>query len=779
MSETEKLGPIVSEGSPRITERRKRKNLFRTETISKNSVDEYIQNGWALDRELQTKTRVKKPKNIDENFENRFWLLLDQLGFQDLNKGRNFRINFSRSADVNGAKQIDVFAKDDETVVIVECKTSKDLRKKSLQKDIEEFSNLKRKIANSVREYYGSGFRPKIIWIMATSNIIWSAPDKERAKGENIQIVTEKELRYFLELATHLGPAGKFQFLGHFLAGEKIPEMAGVKVPAIRGRLGGHLFYSFVATPEQLLKISFVNHRTLNDPKGAPSYQRLISKNRMKQIQKFISAGGFFPTNIILNFAKKPRFEIREKNDETDVHFGNLYLPDTYKSAWVIDGQHRLYSFAGLPSHSSSENVFVLAFEKMSKEGEANLFVEINHEQKSVPKTLLDDLKGELHWGSDEPRPRVSAMCSRLVNVLNSDLGEPFFERVVQTGLRAGNDNPSICLTLPQIKEGFERSKLLGSVHPKLKTYFPGYFSGKDDFSTVDRGRNVINRIFGRLRDASPLAWDAGPDAGFCRNISVQAIILLIAECLRVYQLDSSNDPIELTANQQIDVIVSYLTPLIELLERRNSTEIRSLFRDGVPPGSSGQRELFLKLIDLCRTKTPHLGPASFEEWKAAQDKERSSSVKEKIGELNSEICRVLFDILREHYGHEDYFEKAVKDKKMMLSATEKSLDDDISQRGPMEAYLDLIAYKKIAEKIDHWKLVKPVFDIPLQGDKGQAKNLKWLEKLNDIRKRAFHETKGRPLDIAQMEFVEWIHDKFLGKVSESGSAVNADGEEK
>lgn len=769
--------PLVLQNSARATERRKRKNQFKNETISKTLVDEYVADGWTVERELLRTTRMKKPKEHDEVFENRVWLLFDQLGFSELNSGRQFKIRFSRSSDTDGSKQIDVFAKDDETVVVVECKSAKVLRKKSLQKDIEEFANLKRKIANSIREHYGKEFKPKIIWMMATSNIVWSAPDKSRAQGESIQIVTEKELRYFLELASHLGPAGKHQFLGHFLAGSKIPEMSDVRVPAIRGKLGGHSFYSFVATPDQLLKISFVNHRTLNDPKGAPSYQRLISKSRMKNIQRFINNGGFFPTNIILNFTKKPRFEVREKNGETDVHFGNLYLPNTYKSAWVIDGQHRLYSFAGLDDFSSSENLFVLAFEKMSKESEANLFVEINHEQKSVPKNLLDDLKGELHWGSEDPKPRISAMCSRLVNLLNDDLGEPFFERVVQTGLRANKDNLNTCLTLPQIKEGLERSKLLGFVHPKLKSYTPGPFSGLDDFATVDRARSVLNGIFGRLRNAGPTSWDAGPDVGFCRNISIQAITLMVAECLRVYQLDTTNDPIELSTNELIEAATSYLEPLIDLLEQKDLSEVRSLFRDGVPPGSSGQRELFLKLVDLCRSKTPHLGPEDFDAWKIAQDKERAASVKQKIGELNSEICRVLFEILKKHYASKDYFEKAVKNKDVILSATRKSLDEDTENRGPLEEYLELIEYKKIAEKMDHWQLVKDVFDIPLPGEKGLAKNLKWLEKLNDIRKRAFHETKGRPLDIEQMMFVEWIHELFINKVSAFDRSVSTNGD--
>lgn len=454
------------------------------------------------------KVKLKKHKSQDENFENRVWLLFDQLGFEELNQGRNFTVKFKRGKQIEGEKQIDMFAKDDETVIVVECKTSKELKKRSLQKDIEELANLKKMIANSIRQHYGKGFKPKIIWAFATANIIWSEADRNRAEGENIHVITEKELRYFLELAGHLGPAGKFQFLGHFLAGQKIPNLEGIKVPAIRGKLGGHTFYAFVATPDQLLKISFVNHRALNDPKSAPSYQRLISKTRLKKIQEFLNDGGFFPTNIILNLSKPPRFEIREKNELSGVQFVNMYLPSSYQSAWLIDGQHRLYSFAALDDLRKTENVFTIAFEDISREEEANLFVEINHEQKSVPKTLLDDLKGELDWGSAVPKERISAICARLINTLNNDQGEPFFERVVPAGLRATGQDSQMCLTLPQLKEGLERSKLLGSVHPKLKGYFPGPFSGVDDYETLERGRDALNLIFSSLRDANPSVWD-------------------------------------------------------------------------------------------------------------------------------------------------------------------------------------------------------------------------------------------------------------------------------
>ena len=54
------------------------------------------------------------------------------------------------------------------------------------------------------KKHYGENYKPKIIWFFFTSNIIWSKPDKQRATGANIKIVTEKELRYFLQIADHL-----------------------------------------------------------------------------------------------------------------------------------------------------------------------------------------------------------------------------------------------------------------------------------------------------------------------------------------------------------------------------------------------------------------------------------------------------------------------------------------------------------------------------------------------------------------------------------------------
>ena len=261
-------------------------------------------------------------KAFDERLENKLWCLLYRMGYKDMNQGHNFKIRYKRKDGEYDEKQIDVFAKDDETIVIAECKSASVLKKKNLQKDIDSFANVKGGMANSVKKFYGKEYKPKILWLFVTENIIWSSPDKERAKAENIRIITEREFTYFKQITDHLGPASKYQFLAEFFQRQRIPELQNKSVPAIRGKLGGRPFYCFVTTPMQLLKISFVNHRALDDPEGYPTYQRMIQRSRVKQIGEFLKKGGFFPTNFLINFTNKVRFDISHKDDENDIHYG-------------------------------------------------------------------------------------------------------------------------------------------------------------------------------------------------------------------------------------------------------------------------------------------------------------------------------------------------------------------------------------------------------------------------------------------------------------------------
>ncbi|MEP1895643.1 MAG: DGQHR domain-containing protein [Alloalcanivorax venustensis] len=755
-------GKLLNDPSQISREATRRRKDFKEVSVSDAQKNDYESAGYYLHRTLKTKYKMRKRISPDERLENRVWMLMFLLGYPEINKDRNFKISIERKNSPVSSKQIDILAKDDETVVVAECKANTKVGRRSLQKDIEEFANLKGPISNSIKKHYGNGFKPKIIWMFFTENIIWSEPDLKRASSQNIHIVTEKELRYFTQIAEHLRSAARYQFLAEFLKDQKIPQLSDRRIPAIRGTLGGKRFYAFISHPEELLKISFVNHRSLNDPQGAPSYQRLVSKSRLKKIGEFIKSGGFFPTNILINFTKKVRFDQKAKDEKTGVVWGDLYLPDRYRSAWIIDGQHRLYGYAPLKDNFQKENVAVIAFEQLEKTEEANLFVTINHEQKSVPKNLLDDLEGELSWGSKRPGERIGAIAARLINILNEDIGEPFYNRVTRQGIPA---TERTCLTVPGIKDGLRKSTLIGRVAIKNQVYQRGSLCCVDDHGTLQRAREALNLYFNQIKSANTEIWDAGRPGYLCTNTAVHAYLLLFNELINYMAPDKGMDPLELTPQELISEIEEYLDPVLDWLASANLSSMETNFK--VKFGSGGPKEYFFKLSRIIKEKYEDFSPDGIKEWEEEQSEDNIQSADRKLKDINIVVQNTIFTVLKDVYGHEgtDYWEKGVTEKSMKVRAYEKSIDDD--ENLPLEHYLDFIDYKKIAEKKANWPHLKPYLDIPEPGDKGQAKNIKWMERINELRRIPAHATSQRTYKVDDFEYIDYIFEELGKRISD------------
>ena len=140
------------------------------------------------------------------------------------------------------------------------------------------------------------------------------------------------------------------------------------------------------------------------------------------------------------------RFEVKQKvGDEV---LGILYLPPIYASAWIIDGQHRLYGYAYARDsggfNADTTVLPVLAFENLPADKEMNLFIDINSKQVKVSTGLLVELYSGLHWRSPDPEEAFQALLARIASRLNSEKTSPLYDRVVVTGKRKTRDR---CLT--------------------------------------------------------------------------------------------------------------------------------------------------------------------------------------------------------------------------------------------------------------------------------------------------------------------------------------------
>lgn len=456
-----KLTGIISGNSIKCKYKKKRL-ADKYSSVKKGKEEIYLDEGWSICKEYKTRTKLCKSKPIGDLFEDKVWCILSRMGFNEMNENNQFKIPISCSEQVT-PKQIDIFAKDRESVILVECKSAKETTRRSFRKDINEINGIRNKIITFINNHYGS--KLKVGWIFATKNVIWSESDLELAKTSDITVLLDNETGYYEELVNQIGPAAKYQLLAEVFANKKIPNLK-IKIPAIKGKIGGSTFYSFAIEPSKLLPITFVSHRLRMDNKTVITYQRMLNKRRLKSIREYIEKeDGLFPNSIIINFRTKKsklRFEkIGNTPQSTEASLGVLHLPGKYKSAWIIDGQHRLYGFAG-SEKANKETIPVIAFENLDAAKQAKMFVDINSKQVKVPRNLLEDLYSDLLWDSDNELEKLLALTSKVVSELGKDISSPLYNKI-QPSTRVRTKGKPITITT--LTSAIKSNRLLGQVN--------------------------------------------------------------------------------------------------------------------------------------------------------------------------------------------------------------------------------------------------------------------------------------------------------------------------
>ncbi|WP_375240041.1 hypothetical protein [Aurantibacter sp.] len=96
-------------------------------SVDHNLVEDKLKEGWIVNSILKTKTKLSKEKTHSKKFEDDIWCQFYELGFRTLNIDENLELPFSKNP--NDKKQIDVIAVNNETAIIIECKSSAKLKK--------------------------------------------------------------------------------------------------------------------------------------------------------------------------------------------------------------------------------------------------------------------------------------------------------------------------------------------------------------------------------------------------------------------------------------------------------------------------------------------------------------------------------------------------------------------------------------------------------------------------------------------------------------------------
>lgn len=752
---------------------RAKSRSYETKTIPLTKIESYIEQGWIIEKRNKSSVRMKRDKEPETLFKDRIWTLLFKMGFQFLS---NNGVSLINSKEPNSPGDfINIVGIDNEIALAIRCKHStKRTTTHQLKNEISDFSVIRERFSRFINKEYPTDYKRQIVLVEFLFNITVSDDERDHAEKEKVVLFDEQDLKYYESLTSQIGPASKYQFFADMIPGKRVPGLE-IRVPAIKTKMGGTNCYTFSITPEYLLKISYISHRAKGRTSDVNTYQRMISRARLATIKKYVSDNGIFPTNIVLNLEQRQvQFEKigQEFNDKQSIEngiLGWLIIRPTYKSAWIIDGQHRLYAYSGHEKATTSK-LSILAFEGLTPSKQAQLFIDINAKQKKVKQSLLEELYAELHWDAADPEIRVRALISKAVQDLGADPDSALYNRIQSADFPKDTVR---CISLTSIfgelqKVGFHIAK---TKNGNVLEYGPLWAENND--LTLKRTLYILKGWLNIIREGVQDWWDKGSaeGGGLAMNDGVITCIRVLKSVFQHLEANGHN-LIKLSNADLLQLLRPYAKLLVDYLASFTEEE-RKRFRD--LRGGQGQTTRTRRCQQAIRDKNPAFNPPGLDEFINLEKAQTNSKAKSIIDWIEVNMQKYVLQELREEIGPEEsqWWISGIP-QTVRVKVTERFEKDD-GQRGKKENYFDLMDYRKII--LDNWRIFEDIFSFKKTGNK-EAKT-SWLVFVNEKRNVVAHSSSGVNLTLDELDQLEeyrsWLQEKFSGLDVEEIEEIEAE----
>ena len=577
-------------------------------------------------------------------------------------------------------------------------------------------------------------------------------------------------------MTSYLGQAAKYQLLGRLFKNQEIPELKN-KVPAIKGKMGSHTYYSFSIEPDTLLKLSYILHSTVTTEDSEGAYQRMVSKSRLTEIDNFLNNGGYFPNSIIINIntqKEKPLYSdpIAGNHDSSISGLCVLHLPKSYQSAFIIDGQHRLYGYAN-NEWKYKNSIPVVAFENLPIEEQVKMFVDINHKQKSVSKNLLTTIIADLKWESPIYNDAIFALQSKLLQRLGERDESPLYRRVI-----VGENKKSelTCISLDyNISYGFKKTGLFAKINKnKLVSTGPLWVDGYT--SMLTKSYDYFRLIFIHIKDETSTSWNRGnAEGGFiAMNIGIMSIIR-ICDSILIHLIQNEDFEPQLTSSEELATLtIRYLNPITEYINKLSNQKTKDFRSAGT--GGQGRENVVREFQRVIKARFDKFNPLGLEDWIRDNSGKYNQQSKEIVDNIQLDIRADLFNTLEEEFESRWWYDGVPKE-------TQKRAASEAIERGSNEPHWNfvyLLDYLKIINS--NWALFKDKYSDPnkeVYSGKGSQKEkaTKWFTYLNDIRIKVSHPERSAVTE-KEFGFLSILNDWLMPNISEKILEEKIDGVE-
>lgn len=265
-----------------------------------------------------------------------------------------------------------------------------------------------------------------------------SISDEHKSLVDGVIFFDYHIVQYFKSLSKVIKSSSKYEFLEFINVkfqdfGTNIKDSSKVSTNSFSGNIlpeekskfdEGYKIVSFYIDAESLLKRSYVLRQDgWRDKKNVGHYQRMLESKKISDMRKYLSEKNRVFINNIITTISTSEIKLFDKdgkelnisadgqfigNNTTEVSPASIQINDSCNIIGLIDGQHRTYAYhEGDDQYEKTisdlrkvQNLLVTGIlfpQNESEENrlkfEANLFLEINSNQKNVPSKVRQEIQ--------------------------------------------------------------------------------------------------------------------------------------------------------------------------------------------------------------------------------------------------------------------------------------------------------------------------------------------------------------------------------------------------
>ena len=440
-------------------------------------------------------------------------------------------------------------------------------------------------------------------------------------------------------------------------------------------------------------------------------------------------------------------------------------MPNQYLSAYIIDGQHRLYAYSG-SSKSREQTVPVVAFVDLDHHEQLKLFMAINENQKSVPKCLRVTLNADMLWDSPNKGDQRLAIASYIAQKLNDDKKSNLKGRII---IGENEKAPERTTTVNAVQEAILiKSGFLNKYKKNGMLEHEGYLDFDDNEQTANRVFELLWFCFDYIQEQCPEAWQMTEDDAtiVVTGRGIHAIIQLIGDIVAHLKNDNGLSPKTMDVEDLIKEVEHYLDPLCDYINLSTEEERKELRKT---LGGKSFVKFWRQFQKVVRDRFDDFNPPGLDTYLLNETKQFNDAAKSMIDKIVDRVKEIVYDNFLSKFRPDL---QLIQFPKLVYNRIEKELSqyayNHNGEKNDYRNYLNLGDLQKLVITSNNWlNYFESELTPPWCGKRNRkVDKTQWMLELNDIYVKLSMTTSSYSVSESEYQDVvklyKWLVDKKL-----------------